>query len=91
MQGGLPGLTELGLRLEKRIEEAAPAAQQLQELRLRLEDSGSIDGRSELDEDRLMMDGSPELDEEDEDEGSDNGDRIIYPWMKKIHVAGVGE
>lgn len=90
-QGGLPGLTELGLRLERRIEEAVPAAQQLQELRMRLEDSTSVDGRSELDEDRLMMDGSPDLDDEDEDELSENGDRVIYPWMKKIHVAGVGE
>lgn len=34
---------ELGLRLEKRIEEAVPAGQQLQELgmRLRCDDSGS--------------------------------------------------
>lgn len=89
--GGLPGLTELGLRLERRIEEAAPAGQQLHELRLRLEDSASLDGRSELDEDRLMMDGSPDLEDDDDDECSESGDRVIYPWMKKIHVAGVGE
>lgn len=25
------------------------------------------------------------------DENSESGDRIIYPWMKKIHVAGAGE
>ncbi|XP_066996530.2 homeobox protein Hox-C4 [Anabrus simplex] len=24
----------------------------------------------------------------DHDDGSESGDRIIYPWMKKIHVAG---
>lgn len=89
--GGLPGLTELGLRLERRIEEAAPAGQQLHELRLRLEDTASLDGRSELDEDRLMMDGSPDLEEDDDDECSESGDRVIYPWMKKIHVAGVGK
>lgn len=35
----------------------------------------------------LMMDESPDMD----DEGSESGDRVIYPWMKKIHVAGVGE
>lgn len=37
------GFYLLGLRLDKRIEEAAPAAQQLQELgrRLRCDDSGS--------------------------------------------------
>jgi len=29
------------------------------------------------------------MDEEEEDE--ENKDRTIYPWMKKIHVAGVGE
>lgn len=61
-----------------------------------------------LDEDRLMLDRSPdELDSHDNDldelEGSDSdddldrietttdGERIIYPWMRKIHVAGVGE
>lgn len=35
--------SEIGLRLEKRIEEAVPAGQQLQELgmRLRCDDSGS--------------------------------------------------
>lgn len=31
-----------------------------------------------------------ELDLHD-DGGSESGDRVIYPWMKKIHVAGVGE
>lgn len=25
------------------------------------------------------------------DESSESGDRVIYPWMKKIHVAGVGK
>ena len=60
-----------------------------------------------LDEERLMLDQSPdELDsndgdiddlESDNDLGEDvmhatsDGERIIYPWMKKIHVAGVGE
>lgn len=58
-----------------------------------------------LEEDRLMLDQSPdetgshELDEDMGDSDSDDeilgettdGERIIYPWMKKIHVAGVGE
>lgn len=60
-----------------------------------------------LDEDRLMLDRSPDemgshgndMDElcgSDSDLESDNeithdGERTIYPWMKKIHVAGVGE
>lgn len=60
-----------------------------------------------LDEEQMMMDRSPdetesndgELDELDSDNdlGDDmmnttsDGERIIYPWMKKIHVAGVGE
>lgn len=57
-----------------------------------------------LDEDRLMLDRSPDemeaddLDALDSDEdgddgtigGGSDGERIIYPWMKKIHVAGVG-
>lgn len=40
---GAKNLNKLGLRLEKRIEEAVPAGQQLQELgmRLRCDDSGS--------------------------------------------------
>lgn len=56
-----------------------------------------------LEEDRLMLDRSPddELgsgDEDDSDSEMDDanetthdGERTIYPWMKKIHVAGVGE
>lgn len=41
-------------------------------------------------EDDQMMDGSPGMMDDDE-EDDENGDRVIYPWMKKIHVAGVGE
>lgn len=60
-----------------------------------------------LEEDRLMLDRSPdelgsncndldELCESDSDLDEDtettvDGERVIYPWMKKIHVAGVGE
>jgi homeobox protein HoxA/B/C/D4 len=55
------------------------------------------------DEDRLILDRSPdetgsqddldELDSDDDMEGTmaSDGERIIYPWMKKIHVAGVGK
>lgn len=55
------------------------------------------------DEDRLILDRSPDetgsqddLDELDSDEDMEgtmasDGERIIYPWMKKIHVAGVGK
>uniref|UniRef100_A0A1I8NX55 Homeobox domain-containing protein n=1 Tax=Stomoxys calcitrans TaxID=35570 RepID=A0A1I8NX55_STOCA len=99
------GLQELGLKLEKRIEEAVPAGQQLQELgmRLRCDDDGS-DNDDMLEEDRLMLDrspdelGSPGLDDDLGDSDTDDdlmlaettdGERIIYPWMKKIHVAGV--
>lgn len=60
----------------------------LQDLGLRLEDPPS-DDHEEID-DEQMMDGSPLLDDDD-DEDSECGDRVIYPWMKKIHVAGVGE
>lgn len=28
---------------------------------------------------------------DDETETTVDGERIIYPWMKKIHVAGVGK
>uniref|UniRef100_T1H2L2 Uncharacterized protein n=1 Tax=Megaselia scalaris TaxID=36166 RepID=T1H2L2_MEGSC len=53
-----------------------------------------------LDEDRLMLDRSPDEmgsngndddlgDSDSDDEINDtDGERIIYPWMKKIHVAG---
>lgn len=60
-----------------------------------------------LEEDRLMMDRSPDelgsncndLDElcdsdsdlDEDTETTVDGERVIYPWMKKIHVAGVGE
>ncbi|KAG5674039.1 hypothetical protein PVAND_004029 [Polypedilum vanderplanki] len=101
------GLQELGMKLDKRIEEAVPAGQQLQELgmRLRCLDDGSSDQDDMLDDDdRLIMgDRSPdelgsqdndlddELDSDDDMEGTttSEGERIIYPWMKKIHVAGV--
>lgn len=29
--------------------------------------------------------------DDDENEITTDGERIIYPWMKKIHVAGVGK
>lgn len=33
-----------------------------------------------------------ELDDDDDmNETTTDGERIIYPWMKKIHVAGVGK
>ncbi|KFB43126.1 AGAP004646-PA-like protein [Anopheles sinensis] len=100
------GLQELGMKLDRRIEEAAPAGQQLQELGMRLRcDDASSDQDEFLDEERMMLDRSPdELDSNDGDMDeldSDNdlgdelmhattdGERIIYPWMKKIHVAGV--
>lgn len=61
-----------------------------------------------LEEDRLMLDRSPDemgshgndMDElcasdssmdDDDNEITHDGERTIYPWMKKIHVAGVGE
>lgn len=58
-----------------------------------------------LEEDRLMLDRSPDemgsngLDDDLLDSDTDDdmmaettdGERIIYPWMKKIHVAGVGK
>lgn len=76
-----PGLAELGLRLEKHIEEAAPAARKLHAL-----------GRegspvSELDDERMLLE-SPPMEDDDSSICSDNTDRVIYPWMKKIHVAG---
>lgn len=57
------------------------------------------------DDDRLILDRSPDdlgsqdndldddLDSDDDMEGTttSEGERIIYPWMKKIHVAGVGK
>jgi len=55
------------------------------------------------DEDRLILDRSPdetasqedldELESDDDLEGTmaSDGERVIYPWMKKIHVAGVGK
>lgn len=36
-----------------------------------------------------MGDSESEID--DANETTTDGERIIYPWMKKIHVAGVGE
>ena len=38
-----------------------------------------------------MMDCSSGMAEDDDDDEDNGKDRVIYPWMKKIHVAGVGE
>ncbi|XP_018334751.1 homeotic protein deformed-like, partial [Agrilus planipennis] len=59
-----------------------PGQHTLQELGLRLEDNVS-DEQDDGDDDH---DGSP-IPDDDDDETND-GDRVIYPWMKKIHVAG---
>lgn len=60
----------------------SPASHNLQDLGIRLEDHGS-DEQDDVDDD---ADGSPLMDDDDEEDES--GDRVIYPWMKKIHVAG---
>lgn len=60
----------------------SPAGHNLQDLGLRLEDNGS-DEQDDIDDDQ---EGSPLMDDDDEEDES--GDRVIYPWMKKIHVAG---
>ena len=44
-----------------------------------------------LDDEEDQDDLDDEQLELDQDDSSESGDRIIYPWMKKIHVAGVGE
>ncbi|BES95935.1 Homeobox domain [Nesidiocoris tenuis] len=48
------------------------------------------DDQDTLEEDELLMmdDNSSPL---TIDESSESGDRVIYPWMRKIHVAGVGD
>ena len=57
------------------------------------------------DDDRLLLDRSPdelgsqdndlddEIDSDDDLDGTttSDGERVIYPWMKKIHVAGIGK
>lgn len=59
-----------------------PVGHSLQELGLRLED-GVSDEQDELDDGQGS---STNNDEDDDDE--ENGDRQIYPWMRKVHVAG---
>ncbi|GBP69593.1 Homeobox protein Hox-B4a [Eumeta japonica] len=66
---------------ERHIEEAAPAGRKLHALGR----EGSP--ASEMDEERLLLE-SPPAEDDDSSICSDNTDRVIYPWMKKIHVAG---
>lgn len=47
-------------------------------------DEGS--DQEDVDDDQIM-DGSPGMMDDDDDE--EEGSRVVYPWMKKIHVAGV--
>ena len=63
-------------------ERASPSGQHLQELGLRLEDNGS----DEPDDGDDGQGSSTNNDEDDDDE--ETGDRQIYPWMRKVHVAG---
>lgn len=63
-----------------------PSQRSLHELGLRIEDSVS-DEPEDGDDDH---DGSPVMDDDD-DETNEAGDRVVYPWMKKIHVAGACE
>lgn len=65
----------------------SPPGHPLGDLGLRLEDNNS-DDHDELDDDHMLE--SPLMDDDDDDD-SESGDRVIYPWMKKIHVAGVGK
>lgn len=58
-----------------------PQGHSLQELGLRLEDNVS-DEQDDVDDH-----GSSTNNDEDDDD-DENGDRQIYPWMKKVHVAG---
>lgn len=62
-----------------------PGQQTLQELGLRLEDNVS-DEQDDGDDDQGS---SPVMDDDDDEE--ENGDRQIYPWMRKVHVAGAGK
>ncbi|XP_044012710.1 homeotic protein antennapedia isoform X2 [Aphidius gifuensis] len=46
------------------------------------------DDRSDLDDmDDDMLESPGMLDDDDDED--ENGERVVYPWMKKIHVAGV--
>ncbi|KAJ8985799.1 hypothetical protein NQ317_016306 [Molorchus minor] len=58
-----------------------PGSHSLQELGLRLEDNVS-DEQDDIDD----QGSSTNNDEEEDDD--ENSDRPIYPWMKKVHVAG---
>ncbi|KAF7285071.1 homeotic protein deformed isoform X2 [Rhynchophorus ferrugineus] len=60
-----------------------PGAHSLQELGLRLEDGGGSDEQDELDDGQ-----GSSTNNDDEDDDEENGDRQIYPWMRKVHVAG---
>lgn len=51
----------------------------------------SPDELGEHDNDLDELEGSDSDDDLDRIETTTDGERIIYPWMRKIHVAGVGE
>nr|CAH7720057.1 unnamed protein product [Callosobruchus chinensis] len=59
----------------------SPPGHSLQELGIRLED-GASDEQDELD------DHGSSTNNDEEEEEDENGERPIYPWMKKVHVAG---
>jgi hypothetical protein len=63
--------------------------QQSQQQQLPLQELVQQQHRLDVEDDQDEMD--DEQVELDQDDSSESGDRIIYPWMKKIHVAGVGE
>lgn len=58
---------------------------------LQVQHQEDMSDTDDVEEDQTM-DGSPGGgDEEDEDEGEGDEKRVVYAWMKKVHVAGVGE
>ncbi|XP_034949647.1 homeobox protein Hox-A4-like [Chelonus insularis] len=46
-----------------------------------------LSDQDDMDDDPIT-DGSPGMMEDDDDDDK-NKDRVVYPWMKKVHVAGV--
>lgn len=67
----------------------SPELQQQRHQHSHLHQNETGSDQDDLDEDQIM-EGSPDMmDEEDEDE--ENGGRVVYAWMKKVHVAGVGK
>lgn len=79
------------LQAQQSLSQQSQHIQSSQQQTLQQQQQHHVEDSSDADDtEDAQLESSPGMMEEEE-EDEENRDRTIYPWMKKIHVAGVGE